>query len=222
MKFDKVFAMTVYEFLNVGKLKDDNVMQKLLSKITTACDVRPAHLDDAKQEIMIKWFENTVKEEFMDSTPRVLAFAKDLGAQACFSHKRIIGGSLEIPRRVIKQHRDSGKQLVTDSVSIELVREDEVTEGANTDLSSVFRLPIQTSILPLPIIDQHMQRDLNSGESLELVLFSSGMEKRALQGKITNLVKADVSYVEDVTNEIKEQMESGFNQPFLPGFNFIS
>lgn len=207
--------MTVYEFLKTGKMLEESVAEKLLNKISKNCDVKPSHLDDVKQEILIAWCENEVKPEYLDNTPSVLSFATDLGRQACFSHKRVLVGALNIPRRVIKAHRDEGVVLVTDSVAIDSVREDEVTESAESEIGNLFRLPIQNTLMSLPMIDQHIQRDLNAGESVENVKFSSGMEKRALQGKLVNLTKADVFYVEQITNEIKEECDSCFMQPSL-------
>ncbi|MDP2564399.1 hypothetical protein [Pseudoalteromonas marina] len=207
--------MTVYEFLKSGKMLEESVAEKLLNKIIKNCDVKPSHADDVRQEVLIAWTKYEVKDEYLHSVPSILSFATDLGKQATYSHKRVLVGALNIPRRVIKEHRDEGVVLVTDSIAIDSVREDEVTEGAGSDLGSVFELPIQSSLLALPMIDQHIQRDFNAGESLENVKFSSGMEKRALNGKLVNLTKADVFYVEQITNEIKEECDSDFEQPSL-------
>lgn len=207
--------MNVYEFLKTGKMLEESVADKLINKINKLCDVKPSHSDDVKQEILIAWTLNEVKPEFIENVPSVLAFATELGKQACYSYKRVLVGALNIPRRVIKEHRDEGVVLVTDSIAIDSVREDEVTEGAESEYGCIFELPIQTSLVPLPMIDQHIQRDFNSGESLENVKFSSGMEKRALHGKLVNLTKADITYVEQVTKEIKEECNSDFEQPFL-------
>jgi len=161
----------------------------------------------------MSWLLNDVKGEYGKDVKSVVSFAFKIGQQACYGYKRNMTGALRIPRRIIKEHREKGEKLVTDMVDISIVKEDEVNENIETEGLTNFILPLQKSLYQLPKIDQNIEKELNEGESLVNVIYSSGLEKRALQSKLVNLTKADESYVELVYQEIKEDFEFGDSQP---------
>ena len=179
-----------------------NIVDKVISKIIRETKERFDN-DDIKQEILVAFMSNNVKEKFEVDLPSVLAFAKKIGAQAVYTHKRDMSGALQIPRRVIKEHRDRDEQLVTESVDFAIVNEVEVGDALERDDRTLFRLPIQDSFFALPRRDQYIERDINEGESIAQVAFSSGCERRALQARIVNLSKNDEEYCDAVQSEIE-------------------
>lgn len=202
--------MNVYDYLDQPEYRADSVKERVVSRILKESNVYYEHHDDAKQEIYMTWLKNEVKLDFKEdlNIQSVVSFAFKIGQQACFGYKRNMTGALKIPRRVIKEHREQGVKLVTDMVDISIVKENEVTESIEPDDRRVFELPIQYSLYPLPKVDQNIEKDINEGESLANVLFSSGFEKRALQSKLVNLTKMDEEYASLLYAELVA--ETGF------------
>lgn len=199
--------MNVLEYLEQDKYKKEFLRDKLLTKVLKESQVSYDHHDDAKQEIVMAWLLNDVKGEYGDDVKSVVSFAFKIGQQACYGYKRNMTGALKIPRRVIKEHREKGEKLVTDMVDISIVKENEVNDSLDAESLQNFALPVQHSLYPLPKVDQNIEKDLNEGESLTNVMFSSGLEKRALQSKLVNLTKADEDYVSMVYTELKEEVD---------------
>ena len=196
--------MNVLEYLEQDIYKKEFLKDKLLTKVLKESQVSYDHHDDAKQEIVMAWLLNEVKGDYSGDVKSVVSFAFKIGQQACYGYKRNMTGALRIPRRVIKEHREKGEKLVTDMVDITIVKENEVSDTVDSDVLKNFELPVQNSLYALPKIDQNIEKDLNEGESLANVEFSSGYEKRALQSKLVNLTKANETYVKLVQNELKE------------------
>ncbi|MFD3303879.1 hypothetical protein [Alteromonas macleodii] len=196
--------MNVLEYLDQDKYRQESLKEKLLTKVLKESQVSFDHYDDAKQEVMMSWLLNEVKGDYSGDVKSVVSFAFKIGQQACYGYKRNMTGALRIPRRVIKEHREKGEKLVTDMVDITIVKENEVNDTIDGDLLKNFELPVQESLYRLPKIDQNIEKDLNEGESLANVEFSSGYEKRALQSKLVNLTKANEGYVKTIQQELLE------------------
>lgn len=196
--------MNVLEYLDQDKYRQESLKEKLLTKVLKESQVSYDHHDDAKQEVMMSWLLNEVKGDYSGDVKSVVSFAFKIGQQACYGYKRNMTGALRIPRRVIKEHREKGEKLVTDMVDITIVKENEVNDTIDGDLLKNFELPVQESLYRLPKIDQNIEKDLNEGESLANVEFSSGYEKRALQSKLVNLTKANEGYVKTIQQELLE------------------
>jgi hypothetical protein len=205
--------MNVLEYFEQDIYKKESLKDKLLTKVVKDTLISYDHVNDAKQEILIAWMLNEVKEVYVGDVKSVVSFACQIGQQACFGYKRDMTGALLIPRRVIKEFRERGEKLVTDMVDISVVKEDEVNDSIDVERLTNFIIPIQNSLYPLPKIDQNIEKDLNEGESIANVIFSSGLEKRALQSKLVNLTKADEIYVEFVYKEIQEEINLVDCQP---------
>ena len=199
--------MNVLEYLEQEQYKAESIKEKLITKIMNESMVGYEHRDDATQEILITWILNDVKDDYKDDIKSVVSFAFRVGQQACFGFKRNMTGALRIPRRIIKEHREKGEKLVTDMVDITIVKENEVNDSVDTDISKNFELPVQESLYPLPKIDQNIEKELNEGESLANVEFSSGREKRALQSILVNLTKANEEYVRIIYQELQEEVD---------------
>jgi len=211
-------AMSVLEFLEQPQHAVDFVKEKCITKILRESKIAFQHRDDAEQDILITWMSNIVKEGF--DIVSVVSFACKIGQQTCYGFMREMTGALKIPRRVVQEHKEQDKKLVTDVVDFAIVNENEVAEHLTNESCPLFKLPIQNSLFPLPRIDQHIERELNAGEAMSSVLERTGYEKRALQGRLINLTKADEEYVEMVHVEMVEKHslkngDSGFTQRFL-------
>lgn len=204
--------MNVLEYLEQDKYRQESLKEKLLTKVLKESQVSYDHHDDAKQEVMMSWLLNEVKGDYSGDIKSVVSFAFKIGQQACYGYKRNMTGALRIPRRVIKEHREKGEKLVTDMVDITIVKENEVNDTVDSDALKNFELPVQESLYYLPKIDQNIEKDLNEGESLANVEFSSGYEKRALQSKLVNLTKANESYVKIIQQELMETCPDIGNQ----------
>tara|TARA_B100002049_G_scaffold229110_1_gene204315 strand:+ start:53380 stop:54003 length:624 start_codon:yes stop_codon:yes gene_type:complete len=201
--------MNVLEYLEQEKYKKEFLRDKLLTKVLKESQVSYDHHDDAKQEVMMSWLLNDVKGDYSGDVKSVVSFAFKIGQQACYGYKRNMTGALRIPRRVIKEHREKGEKLVTDMVDITIVKENEVNDTVDGDVVRNFELPVQGSLYTLPKIDQNIEKDLNEGESLANVEFSSGYEKRALQSKLVNLTKANEIYVKIIQEELEGDVDIG-------------
>lgn len=199
--------LSVLEYLEQPEYAQDSIKEKCISRVIRESKIAFQHKEDVSQNILISWMTNKVKDGY--EIQSVVSFACRIGQQACYSYMREMTGALNIPRRIVQEHKEQEKKLVTDVVDFAIVNENEVAENITNEACPLFKLPIQDSLFPLPRIDQHIERDINSGESMESVLARTGFEKRALQGRLINHTKADEEYVEMVHAELYEEYLSG-------------